>query len=269
MCGILKKITHAVSSVAKSPIGQILAPIAAGFALGPAGFGLTSAATGAALGGAADSLIAGKGLKNAAISGLGSYAGNAIGSQLLPQTIGSTIGDTASNAIGGAEAGLGSALGTGFSQTASNALLNTTVGGALGSYAGGQIASNFTEKPQSQDQNQTTPDPNSLLPAAFSPKQSPSLQLPGSLSGLEGMDQNQQTSNLATQGVYGGGLGPQEQDYFKGLVNNQLVDPSGKTADINSLSPIENSYLSQLGFGGYSNSKDLLGALSKWKQQAA
>lgn len=228
MCGILKKISHVVLPH-----------------LG-------------AVGGFADGLIQGGGVKGALHEGLnsgieaaGQIGGSMIGSAILPQTIGSFIGSSATNAIG-------------------SSIADKSLGSVIGGYAGNALADNYISKQQPTATDASpAPDPNSLLPAAFSPKQSPSLQLPGSLSGLNGMDQNQQTSNLATQGVYGGGLGPEEQDYFKGLVNNQLVDPSGKTADIGSLSPIENSYLSQLGFGGYSNSKDLLGALSKWKQQAA
>lgn len=257
-----KTVVHDVGSIAKSPIGQILAPIAGGLALGPVGLGLVGAGTGAAIGGAANALAAGKGLKGAAITGGLDLAGNSIGNQLFPESIGQGIGSTASNAVGAADAGIGDALGQGFSQTASNALLNTSIGGAVGGALGGNLANKLTTKPQ-----QPNVDPNSLTPAPFTPTRAPQLQLPGSLSSLQGQDTAQQTSNLATQGVYGGGLGPQEQSYFTNLVNNQLVDPSGKVAPTSSLSPIENSYLSKLGFGGYSNSNDLLGAISKWQAQ--
>lgn len=202
-------------------------------------------------------------LKTAGLSFAGNEIGSSIGGSILPGTVGNAIGSTASNAVGAADAGISGALGQGFSQTASNAILNTGVGSTLGGLAGSNIAQGLM--PQKTQGGSV--DNNSLLPAAYKPQNIPQLQLPGSLSGLAGLSSDQQTSNLATQGVYGGGLGPQEQQYFTGLVNNQLVDPSGKTSSTSSLSPIENSYLSQLGFNGYSNSNDLLGAISQWQKQ--
>lgn len=265
MCGILSKInplniTHGlVHTVATTPILDKAVPIALAVAGQPE---LAAAATG--LEDYSTTRSIGKSLEGAGLS----YAGNAIGSQLgnaiVPSSIGDAIGSTASNAVGAADAGINSALGQGFSQTASNALLNTGVGSALGGFAGGNFAQSLAPQKSS---SQPTVDNNSLTPAPFTPTRAPQIQLPGSLSGLSSMTPDQQTSNLATQGVYGGGLGPQEQSYFTNLVNNQLVDPSGKVGNISSLSPIEDSYLSQLGLGGQSNSTDLLGAISKWQKQ--
>lgn len=204
----------------------------------------------------------GDALKSAGTSYLGSSIGGEIGNSIFPQTVGSAIGTGASNAVIGANTGISDALGNGFSATAANSILNASIGGTLGSYEGQNAANSLF--PQTQK-----PDNNSLQPTPFTAKNNPNLQAPGSLSGLSTLTPDQQTSNLATQGVYGGGLGPQEQQYFTGLVNNQLVDQSGKVSDQSNLSPIENSYLGQLGFGGYSNSNDLLGAISKWQSQQA
>lgn len=253
-----------VHTVATTPILNKVAPIAAAFipGVGPAiSAGLTAAeaySTGA------------KPLRALEAGGLnyaGNYIGSSIGNSLFPQTIGSELGAgantaaTAANSIGPFSFGdTGSALGN----FVGNTVANKSIGGALGGIAGNLATSGLTAQPQQQ---QPQIDPNSLLPAAFSPKNNPQLQLPGSLTGLSSLTPDQQTSNLATQGVYGGGLGPEEQQYFTGLVNNQLVDPSGKVGNTSSLSPIENSYLSQLGFGGYSNSNDLLGAISNWQKK--
>lgn len=256
------------NTIGTNPILSKVVPIAAAFipGIGP----LASAAITAA-----DSYGAGaKPLRALEAGGL-NYAGNAIGSSignsLFPQTVGSELGGgvqaagtaaTAANSIGPFSFGdTGSSIGN----FVGNTVANKSIGGALGGIAG-NIATSGLTAPQPQQQ-QAQADPNSLLPAAFSPKNNPQLQLPGSLSGLSSLTPDQQTSNLATQGVYGGGLGPQEQQYFTGLVNNQLVDPSGKVGNTSSLSPIENSYLGQLGFGGYSNSNDLLGAISNWQKK--
>lgn len=268
MCGLGKinpfNIRHGfLHTVAKNPILSKIIPVVAtavgGPLLGAAASGIESYAGGA------------KPIDALKIAGL-SYAGNSIGSSiggsLFPGTVGDTIGPSASNAIGGVESGLRNAVGAGFGQTASNAILNTSVGGALGGFEGSAIASNLMPQNSSGGSAGNATKSTSLVPPAFTPTRSPQLDLPGSLSGLSNLTPDQQTSNLATQGVYGGGLGGQEQDYFNNLVNHQLVDDSGKTQDISTLSPIENSYLGQLGLGGYSNSKDLLQAMSKWKNQA-
>lgn len=216
----------------------------------------------------ADSLAHGQGLGKSILSAGGSYlggqVGNSIGSSFLPSTI-SDVLPGATNALSDAAiSGAGSMLGT-----AANSALNTSIGGALGGFEGQKLASNIISPKQQSDPAQTPVNPTSLTPAPFSPTNSPQLQVPGSLdnSSFSSLTPDQKTSNLATQGVYGGGLGPQEQQYFTGLVNNQLVDPSGKVADQSNLSPIEDSYLSKLGFGGYSNSNDLLGAISQWQKQ--
>lgn len=201
------------------------------------------------------------------LSGLTNYAGNAIGSSIgnsiFPKTIGSVLPGSATNALSDvAIKGAGGLVGT-----AANNILNTSIGGAIGGFAGGKLASDLTATPKAPAAPNL--NPNSLLPAPFKPSNQPNIQVPGSLNNdqFSSLTPDQKTSNLATQGVYGGGNGPQEQQYFTQLVNNQLVDPSGKTGDMNSLSPIENSYLSQLGFGGYSNSNDLLGAISQWQKK--
>lgn len=263
MCGLSKfnplNLRHGLAhTIATTPILNKVLPIVA-TAINPA---LGAAVT------AAESYGGGNKVLPSLLSGATSFAGNAIGNEIgssvFPTTIGSALSSNAGNATDKLlNFGAGD-LGSNFANSIGNNLANQSIGGALGGLAtnaaiGGGVL------PAVQKQNDL--NPNSLLPAPYAPKQAPQLQLPGSLSGLQGLSPDQQISNLATQGVYGGGNGPQEQSYFANLVNNQLVDKSGNVSPISNVNPIENSYLSQLGLGGYSNSKDLLGAISKWQSQ--
>lgn len=222
---------------------------------------------GAAIGGAVGGAVGGGGLKGAALGGLTGFAGNAIGNSLAgtlsgslgkigSSTLGSAIGKTSSNALGGA-------------------LLNTTFAQGLGKFAGNSIAENlvsgFAGGEEQSAPNVKSKPSTPAGPAPFEAKQEAQLQLPNSLSGLSGSDPMQQSSSIATQGVYGGGSGPMEQDYFLNTVNRRLVDETGKLdTDLSEISPIESSYLSQLGLGGYNNPSSLLEAIyGRKKQQAA
>lgn len=137
----------------------------------------------------------------------------------------------------------------------------TTAAGLVG--AGGAIANSLGGSPSN-----ATPESNlggSL--SSFTPSQQPIFGIPQGLSSYtdSSLSPDQTLSGIATKGVYGGGNGPEEQKYFLNLVNNRLVDKSGNVAgDTSSLNPIENSYLAQLGLGGYSNPTDLLKGISNY-----
>lgn len=199
----------------------------------------------------------GAGLGAAAGSYLGSQLGGAFGSNL------GTIGGAANNALGTeAYQALGDTLGGSLGSTASNAFGNiagASLGSALGGFAGNTIGADL-----GMSLGGGSPQAATKL-ASFSPSRQDEQGVPASLQGIGSLNPLQQATNVANQGVYGGGLGPSEQSYFTNLVNRQLVDQSGQVNDISSLPSIESSYLQQLGLGGYSNSKDLLEALSKWK----
>lgn len=184
--------------------------------------------------------------------GLGSLTGNAANIS-SGSSVGSVLGNTA-NSIGGA--GTSNAIGSALGSTVTNALSSTPTSALAGSFAGNTFAQSLN--PQTAQVNQT--------PQGFVPKQQDAQGLPSSLKGFGGLDSGQQESNLANQGTYGGGLGPQENSYFLNLINRHLVDQSGKTSSASSLSPISQSYLQKLGFGGYgNNTNSLLEAISKWK----
>lgn len=195
----------------------------------------------------------------------GSYIGGNIGNSLLT---GSTFGAPASNFIS-------NALGNGTVGNAIGGLAgNATVGGLTGGAIGGAIgneAGNAVNAPGGGLGIVGGPSTGSPPPGS-----SPQMQMPGSLANLSTLTPNQQASNIATQGVYGGGNGPQEEQYFTNLINRQLTDPSqgggqpqsgmgGQTYNSQgTLSPIENSYLGQLGLGGYGNTQSLLTAINGW-----
>lgn len=189
-----------------------------------------------------------------------SYAGGKIGGELLGDklgTVGEAVNGTAANAVGPQffDAGLGDVIGAGASNSLGANLANASIGSIAGSYAGNSLADSMVTP---KAQGASGPDP-------FSPTRQGEAQLPSSLQAFGGLNGEQQSSNIANQGVYGSGNGPEEQSYFNNLINRRLVDDSGKTSDLSTLKPIENSYLQKLGLGGYSNSKDLLEAMSKWK----
>lgn len=195
-------------------------------------------------------------LTSGLLSAGGSYLGGQLGGELFPDSasIGGELG-SAANAVGAGDA-LSSGVASGLGSFAGNAVSNvlstpvaSALGGAIGSAAGSAIGGSKS---------------NSAGASSFVPTQAATMALPGDLSQFGGLDPSQQESNIATQGVYGGGLGPDEQSYFNNLVNRQLTNSNRSTNPISNLSPIENSYLSQIGLGGYGNSNDLLQAMSTW-----
>lgn len=182
-------------------------------------------------------------------SALGDYAGNALNLGTIGSNLGSTanVENSISSTLGNAGIGMDTANSIGGN------IANKTIGSLGGQAAGNAYA-----------QNLSAPTPAAQGPATFTPTRADELAEPTSLSAFGNQTGDQLASNIATQGVYGSGEGPQEQSYFNNLINRRLVDQSGNVGDISSVTPIEQSYLSKLGLGGYSNSKDLLEAMSKW-----
>lgn len=209
------------------------------------------------------------------LAGLGSYAGNALGSELgsnLGNTVGGQAGDllneTPANALGNTFGGQAVAdSGAGFGTFAGNVLGSSTIGSSIGGAAGSNVGSSLGSNlgaSLNPSNSQPGAAPTQGGPTPFTPSRQTALGLPQSLSQFSNLSPQQQESNIATQGVYGGGNGPEESKYFLNLVNNQLVDPTGNVSDMSSLSPIEGSYLNQLGLGGYGNSNDLLQGISRY-----
>lgn len=152
-------------------------------------------------------------------------------------------GDIFQNAVEGASNALVPGSGSFLGDFAAKTALN-----AAGSALGASIFGSGDSKPSSP-----------AAPSPFVASRDAAMSLPGSLSQFAGATPDQQSTNIATQGVYGGGEGPDEQKYFLNLINRRLVDDTGKVAgDTSSVNPVEGSYLSQLGLGGYSDPNDLL-----------
>lgn len=194
----------------------------------------------------------GSALKSGALSAGGSFIGSNIGAALFPG---------AGNVADALEKGLGSDFGSAVSNVVGGTIANTGLGALGGGFAGNSLASSLA--PENMKGRQAVAA--SGLPPAFQPSQQAQSSLPMSLQSLGGLTPMQQATNVATGGVFGGGQGPDEQSFFTNLVNRQLVDSSGKVNNLSTLNPIENSYLQQLGLGGYGNSTDLLQAISKFK----
>lgn len=247
-------ILHQAAKVITSPL-KILPESVQNFAAPIVGFGLGSLIgqpeLGAALGGGLHTEAKTGSLGQALLSGGLSAAGAHLGGALFPG---------AGNVADALESGLGSDFGSAAANVIGGSAANASLGSIFGGFAGNSLASALS--PQ-KNQNPTGQTPS----AAFKPTQEGEKSLPSSLQSLGGLTPLQQATNVATGGVYGGGQGPDEQSYFTNLINRQLVDQTGKTNDISTLNPIENSYLKQLGLGGYGNSTDLLQAISKFKPQ--
>lgn len=259
-------------SYAGSQIGGSLLGGASGTGAGAAGATAAApAGAGAVSGSGAVGGLSGDALNSAgsqALSPLSTAGGDWTGSAAAGSTLGSGAGQTAGSAaanpssiLGSLSKGMGNinlgTIGSNAGSTIGNALpsgiASTGVGSALGGAVGSQVAGGMID--QSAPIRQ---------PGAWTPSQSAASSLPPSLSSLSSLNPTQQASNIATQGTYGGGVGPQEESYYTNLLNRQLVDSGGHVGSLSSLSPIENTYNQQLGLGGFTNPTDLLKALSSW-----
>lgn len=199
-------------------------------------------------------------------SGGGSgLTGGGFGDSLAGQGISSSAGNAASS--GGVSGLLQTPMSSVIGQATGSPSLGSTlgqltgsgnVGNALGSTAGGALA-----------QNAISPIMSGIVggPSTGSPPPGiqPNMTLPGDLSQFGGLDPNQQLSNIATQGVYGNGLGGQDQQYFLNQLNNQLTTGPGQYSNISNVSPIEQSLLSRLGLGGFGDTQSLLTAMNSWQ----
>jgi hypothetical protein len=188
----------------------------------------------------------------------GTYAGNVVGSSLgqtLGETFGGTLAQTPSNALGDIFGGEAVGSLAPFGSFAGNALGSAGIANIAGGVLGSQMGGTLGQPPETYD---IASAPS--IPGFSANKMNTSL--PASLSQFGSLSQDQQLSNIATKGVYGGGAGPEESQYFLNLINNRLIDDPGA---LDKFSPIDNSYLAQLGLGGYSDPTDLLKGISNYR----
>jgi hypothetical protein len=219
-------------------------PIIGGLVAGPLGAGAGAAANSLTSGG-----NLGQALKAGALSGVGSYVGGQIGG-----SIGGGGGTVASTL----EKTLGPDLGSAFGNVIGSGAYLSPVNAIIGSGIGSNLASSLV--PQ-----KTASSSGTNVSTAFKASREKESAIPASFSSYGGsLTPTQLSSNIATGGVYGGGAGPEESDYFLNMINRRLVDDSGKVdSDLSEINPIENSFLSQIGLGGMNNANDLLEAISK------
>lgn len=250
---------------------ELLGLTGAGGLLGTAG----TAAIGAGIGSGLNTGIKTGNPLTGLVSGVAGGAGSYAGSELLGPALGG-IGSTSGGVSGATTPGfMGTPIASSLSQLGgegagdalnpSSSLASTvfgqaTPGSAIGGAIGGSVANNAA---QSAMPSLFTDPTLSSGPAGFSPSKQDQASLPGSLSSYSGLNPQQQASNLATQGVYGGGNGPQETNYFLNQVNRQLFDQNGNVASNMNLPPVELSYLNQLGISG-SSPTDYLKGISQY-----
>lgn len=200
------------------------------------------------------------------LSAGGSYFGGELGSSLgsgVGAAEGGVLSQTPANALGNLFGGDTVGALAPFGSFAGNALGSETIGsmagGALGSSFGNNLGTSLGQSinPMNSGGGQT--------PAGFTPSRAAQMATPQGLSQFSSLDPFQQATNIASKGVYGGGQGNDENQYFLNLINRQLVDPNGNVQNQSTLNPVESSYLSQLGLGGYNNSTDLLKGISQYQ----
>ena len=187
----------------------------------------------------------------------GSYVGGQLGSAYGAGT-GGTVGNALNTALGDT---LGSAVLPSLGGKILGANLGSTVGGFLGSSVGADLASSLVPQKTANNVGEGV-----ASTAPFKASRAAPMEAPASIKGLGSLTDTQQSSNIATGGVYGGGQGPDEQNYFLNLINRRLVDDSGNVdSDFSDIGGVENSYLAQLGLGNKKNPNDLLSAISSWR----
>lgn len=185
---------------------------------------------------------------------IGGPVGAAVGSGV------DTTGQTGS-LMAGIGAGVGSYAGGSFGAPYGSAvqanigsqIYNTTTGALAGSYLGSKIGSSVggSVSAPKYDKSGNLVTSGSILPNTedtFKPTRETESALPSNLSNLSGLTGAQQGSYLASQGVFGKGVGEKEQRYFENLLNRRLVDDSGNVGDFSGIAPVELQYAGQLGY---------------------
>lgn len=252
----------AKSSGGKKSFFDYLAPVA-GAALGSIIPGLGTgigAALGAGLGsGVSTGARTGNPLSGA-LAGLGSAGGSFLGSQFLgPELAG--LGSGTSEISGGATPGfLGQTFGDTFGDFAGNSISNQTLGSLAGGAAGSSIGSSAGSMAGGM---LNSPNSGNQMSFGFTPSAQQAQGLPQSLSQFAGLSPNQQASNIATKGVYGGGNGPDETNYFMNLMNRSLFSNGSMASDTSGINPTQMNYLNQLGVSG-SSPTDLAKGISSY-----
>lgn len=257
--GFFSHIFKKAKKFALPAIGALIAP-GIGAGLGSALSAGTLASIGGAVGSGLSSYTTNHNPLGALLSAGGSFAGGQLGSSLFPGTVGGTFSGAGNVGPSFINPGVGSVIGQSASNAIGAQLANTSIGSLIGSNLGSDLGESFAGNSAEGSKLPAAP----AGPAPFQPKQEAEQDLPAGLTGFASLTPEQRSTNLATQGTYGGGLGPQEQEYYVNQAQRRLVDPAGKVGDPSSVfKPIELSYLKRLGLGGTSG-LNLAELISQW-----
>lgn len=203
------------------------------------------------------------GLTSAVATGGGSY----LGSQLLGPSL-SGIGAGTNATSGAATQGfMGTPVATSLSDQGLSGAGSVFGSQTPGSLVGGAVGSTVGQAGAQSALPGLFQSPTSTPagPSPFMPTEAAQAALPASLSSYQNLDPLQQATNIASKGVYGGGEGADETNYFNNLINRQLYGSNGQLAtDTSSINPVENSFINQIGLGGYSSPTDLLQKISNY-----
>ena len=221
------RIFRTIAPIAGSILGNMLLP-----------------GIGSALGSGLGSLASG----SSPLQALGNAAGSYFGGNLLGSAGNVGPGGTVASGLGG----FGS-LGSSVANMLPAELAGSSLSGIAGSYLGSNIGESVGTALGGTPRQQSAPE----SPTAKSRRTDAGF-LPSQFSGLS---PDQQSTGLATQGVYGGGNGPDENQYFLNLINSRLSD----SHNMGSLQPIESGYLSQLGLGGTQDPDELLRRIGQYQ----
>lgn len=189
-----------------------------------------------------------------AASSLGSGISNMVGSVGGPLQGATSTGATLTGTAGGSGilGALGS-VGSGISSATSSlgGVSNILQAASLGNSLFGGSGGGKPPAPQAPDLG---------IQAPYAPKRPDAMESPSSLNDISGFDPSQTRSALATRGV-NQGLGQQEQDYYKNLLQRSLIGDGNKVnvSNPNFLLPIEGQYFSQRGLNTSDPNKFLEG----------
>lgn len=101
---------------------------------------------------------------------------------------------------------------------------------------------------------------NPSIPTLNRPEQ---MALPGQLSALQGLSDQQQRTAIATDALYGAGADPESRNYYLNNLQRTLMNDQGQAQGFENLLPIERNFLQSLGLP-IGNQQDFLSGLARY-----
>lgn len=235
----LKKIGNLVRAPFRSlpgPVKEVLTPVIriAAPVIGGT-FGPLGAAAGAAYGNYITGSSPSDSLQAGALAGVGNY----VGGQLTDGFVGSDLSSLGSvgNSVATGIADYGGSIG--------GQLLASNTGAIIGSVAPSFLGASGAQQQPTELYSYTDPASQALQKElSFKPVRPSEQDTPDFLSGLTNL---QKRSNIAAQGVFGGGVEQDTQKYYDNLLQRNLISDTGRVEDINGLLPVETQYLQKRG----------------------